>query len=103
MLLKTFFKITNTIHFPYFIRRLPLLISYNSFYRRSHLSCSKRKCVLRNIAKFTGKHLFQGLFFEFCEISKNTFFTEHLRTTASLFSSLIGIWLFSFQKERHLS
>ena len=103
MLLKTFFKITNTIHFPYFMRRLSLLISYNSFYRRSHRRCSKRKCVLRNIAKFTGKHLFQGLFFEFCEISKNTFFTEHLRTTASLFSSLIGIWLFSFQKERHLS
>ena len=52
-----------------------------------------RKCVLRNFANFTGKHLCQSLFFnkvagrkketlaqvfscEFCEISKNTFFTE---------------------------
>ena len=25
--------------------------------------CSVKKCVLRNFAKFTGKHLFQGLFF----------------------------------------
>ena len=61
--------------------------------------------VLRNFAKFTGRHLCQGLFFnkvrpktcsfikketltqlfsrEFCQISKKAFFTEHLRTTAS--------------------
>ena len=61
--------------------------------------CKKR--VLRNFAKFTGKHLYQSFLFnkvagqvcnfikkvtlvqvissEFCEISKNTFFTEHLR------------------------
>ena len=54
-----------------------------------------KKCVLRNFAKFTGKHLYQSLFLnkvaglrpatllkealaqafscEFCEISKNTF------------------------------
>ena len=57
-----------------------------------------KKSVLRNIAKLTGKHLWQSLFFnkvsglckekdsgtgifsEFCEISNNTFFfTEHLR------------------------
>ena len=48
--------------------------------------CSLRKGALRNFAKFTGKHLCQSLFFkkeavaqvfscEFCEISKNTFFT----------------------------
>ena len=62
-----------------------------------------KKDVLRNFAKFIGKHLCQGLFFnkvscnfikketlaqvfscEFCEIPKNTFFTEHLWTTASL-------------------
>ena len=38
------------------------------------------------IAKFTGKHLCQSLMVfscEFCEIFKNTFFTEHFRTTAS--------------------
>ena len=56
-----------------------------------------KKFVLRNFAKFTRKDLRQSLFFnkvvgltlaqvfsyEFCKISKNTFFTEHLRTTAS--------------------
>ena len=55
----------------------------------------------KRVTKFTGKHLSQSLFFnlvcnfikkeslaqvlscKFCEISKNTFFTEHLWTTAS--------------------
>ena len=61
--------------------------------------CSIKKCVLRNVTKFTGKHLYQShflnkvaglrpkekkslaqvFFCEFCEISKNTFFTENLR------------------------
>ena len=51
--------------------------------------------VLKNCAKFTGKHLYQSFFLknetlaevffcEFCEIFKNTFFTEHLRATASV-------------------
>ena len=53
----------------------------NSFYtsRRSRQRGSVRKGVLRNFAKFTGKYLCQSL----CEISKSTFFTEHLRATAS--------------------
>ena len=47
-----------------------------------------KKGVLRNFTKFTGKHLCQSLFFnkvaqvfsrEFCEISKNSFFTEPRR------------------------
>ena len=64
-----------------------------------------RKRVFRNLAKFIGKHLCQSLFLnkvtdlacnflkkqtlalvfscEFHEISQNTFFTEHIRTTAS--------------------
>ena len=64
-----------------------------------------KKDVLRNSAKFTGKHLCQSLFFnkiadlacnfvkketlaqvfscEFCKISRNTFFIEHLQATAS--------------------
>ena len=70
--------------------------------RRSHLKYSVRKGVLRNFAKFTGKHLCQSLSFnkvvpynfikketvaqlfscEFCEIFKNTFLTEHLWATA---------------------
>ena len=65
----------------------------------SHQSCPVKKGNLRNFAKFTGKHLCQRLFFNkiikkeslaqmfscgFCKISKNTFFTEHLRTNASI-------------------
>ena len=68
------------------------------------------KGVLRNFAKFTGKHLCQSLFLinlqaracnfikketlaqvfsgEVCKIYKNIFFTEHLWTTASEIESL---------------
>ena len=44
-------------------------------YRSNHQRCSIRKGVLRNFAKFTGKHLYQSLFF-----SK---VAGHLWTTAS--------------------
>ena len=80
----------------------PLLRRFRSSHRRS----SVKKGALRNFAKLTGKDLCQNLFFnkvaglwpvtllkketlaqaflcEFCEISKNTFSTEHLQTTAS--------------------
>ena len=40
-------------------RRL-LLVDH---FRSSHWACSVGKGVLRNFAKFTGKHLCQGLFF----------------------------------------
>ena len=62
--------------------------------------CSVRKGVLRNIAKFTGKHLCRRLFLpatllkkrlwdrcfpvNFVKFFKNTFYTEHLRTTTSV-------------------
>ena len=98
------------------------LVKYvKSFYlSSSYRRCSARKGVLRNFAKFTGKHLCQSVFFnkvaslrpeslflqncrpqacnfikndtlaqvfscENCEISKNTFFTEHLWATASVY------------------
>ena len=62
--------------------------------RSSHWMCSVRKEFFKKFSKFTGKHLWQNLFFrketlvqafscEFCKISKNAFFTEHLLTTAS--------------------
>ena len=64
-----------------------------------HRRCSV-KMVFRNFTKFTGKHLCQRLSCkasnfikeeplaqvfsaEFCQMFKNTFFTEHFRTTAS--------------------
>ena len=55
----------------------------------------KKRCS--HLAKFIGKHLYKSLFrcnfikketlaqvfsYEFCEIFKNIFFTEHLRATA---------------------
>ena len=69
-------------------------------YRSTPPEVVSKKGVLRNFAKFEGKHLCQGLFLskvggllkeslaqvfscEFCEISKNIFFTENLRTTTS--------------------
>ena len=70
-----------------------------AFSRSSHRRCSVRKGVLRNFAKFTGKHLCQSLYFnkvaglrpegcEFCEISKNTFLQNKSgRLRLSLFSN----------------
>ena len=77
-------------------------------FRSSQRGFSARTGVLRNFEKFTGKHLCQSLFLiklacnfvmkealaqvfscEFCEISKNTFFTEHLWETASDVTSLM--------------
>ena len=59
-----------------------------------------KKGVLRNFAKFTGKHLCHSLYFnnealaqvfssEFCEISKNTFSAEYHWTTASKYNMTI--------------
>ena len=80
-----------------------------NFDRSSHRRCCLKRSFLRNFAKFTGKDLCQGLFLnkvaglrpatllnffktlaqvfycEFCETSKNTFFTEYLWATASDF------------------
>ena len=38
-------------------------IIINTIYRNSHRRCSMKKDVLRNFAKFTGKRLYQSLFF----------------------------------------
>ena len=65
-----------------------------SEYRSSRPDVFCKIGVLRNFTKFTGKPVYQSLFFglqlkketlvlvfscEFCEISKNTFFIEHLQ------------------------
>ena len=47
-------------------------------YRSSQRGCSVKNDVLKNFAKFTGKHLCWSLFFN------STFFTEHHRATASV-------------------
>ena len=71
----------------------------------SHLQKIFKTDVLKNFAKLTEKHLLRSLFLisfkttvffqnetptqvfssEFCETFKNNIFTEHLRTTASVF------------------
>ena len=48
--------------------------------RSSHQRCSVKKGVLRNFAKFAGKHLCQCLFFN--KVAGTAFFTEHLWATA---------------------
>ena len=75
------------------------LLVIKFFYQRF----SVKKSVPRNFAKFRGKYLCQSIFFykvdkketlaqvfsgEFCEISKNTFFTEHFLTIVSEISCI---------------
>ena len=43
-------------------------------------------CTLKKVYFIKKETLAQVFPREFCEISKNTFFTEHLRTTASISS-----------------
>ena len=86
--------------------------------RSSHQKCSMKKSVLRNFTTFTGKRLYHSLFFnkvaglrpatllkkrlgtvfssEFCEISKNTLFTEHLWTAASG----VTFWIFTIWRSK---
>ena len=40
-----------------------LFLTFLDIYESSHRGCSVRKGVLRNFAKFSGKHLCQSLFF----------------------------------------
>ena len=42
---------------------IDLFICQGYHYRSSHQRCSMKKGVLRNLAKFTGRHLCQSLFF----------------------------------------
>ena len=87
--------------------RNSLLLKHGIFFERNRGSRPEvfcKKGILRNFAKFTGKHLCESLFnkvagaacnfikketlaqvffCEFCEICKNTFFTEHSWGAAS--------------------
>ena len=65
--------------------------------RSSSQRCYITKAVLRSFAEFTGKQkketLAQVFSREFPKISKNSFFTEHLRTTDSVW------WMELFSKQ----
>ena len=65
-------------------------MGYDIMNRDSHWRQPVRKRVLINFTKFTGKPMCHSLFFlffvfscEFCKISKNIFFTEHLQVTVT--------------------
>ena len=75
-----------------------MLQAFMEISRSSHQTCFIKKSVFENSPKFTGKYLYQSSFLiklqasgslaqvfssEFCKIFKNTFFTGHLRVTAS--------------------
>ena len=92
--------------------------NWRTSYRRSHRRCSMEKGVLKYFAKFTRKYLYEShlcnevdtcnfikkeqlaqLFScEFCEISKNTFFTEPLWTNAhDPLTKSLSNWAFSLK------
>ena len=79
-------------------KTIRVLYSLNLQKQPPEVFCNKR--CSQKFCKFHGKHLCQSLFIKkqalaqmfscgFCEISKNTFFTEQLRATASEFSELM--------------
>ena len=74
--------------------------------RTSHWRCSIKKAVLKNLSRFTGKHLFEFLFnkvaglqvcsfikknpthvlpYEYCEIFRNIYFKERLLLSSNIF------------------
>ena len=57
--------------------------------RSSQWRCSVRKCVLRNFAKFTGKHLYQSLVFKHKCFPVN--FAKFLRTPLDCFLPFFNI------------
>ena len=88
------------------MRRFASLVTGTSKVGSSHQRCSIKKGVFRNFTKVTGKHLCQSLFFNkvaglrcatllkkklwyrcfpvnFAKFFRTSFFTEHLRVTAS--------------------
>ena len=92
-----------------------LLLGFNFWiFRSSQWRCSRKKNVLTNFEKFTGKHLRRSVSFnkvacsafnfikketlaqvfscEFWEILKNTFFTEHLRMFLNVPVTLLSKW-----------
>ena len=70
-----------------YVMLIHLYVSLVSFVRSSRPEVFCKKGVLRNFAKFTGKHLCQGLFFNkkrcfpvnFAKFLRTPFLTEHLQ------------------------
>ena len=84
------------------------------YHQKQPLDVFCKKVVLKNFVQFTGKHLYQSLFFnkvacvasnfikketrsqvfscEFCEIFKKTYFEEHLQTATSVTFNTLETW-----------
>ena len=90
------------------VTSIALIDAFMIIYRSSHRKCSVRKGVLRNLTKFTGKYLCQSLYYnkdfnketleqvfscKICEISKNTFFTEHFWAAASWYMEIFYVFV----------
>ena len=93
---------------------LVLLTTIRSYRGSNHQRCSMKKGVLKKIGNFTGKYLCWSFFliklqlrvlsYEICEIFKNTYFEEHLRTTTAKSSEKESRLLSSyFQREEVLT
>ena len=71
--------------------------------KTSHGRCSIKMAVLKNFASFTGEHLWwsSDVFLWICEIFKNTYFEEQLRTAASELTleidCLVSFWTVTFK------
>ena len=63
------------------------IVRTDTIVRSSQQRCSVRKGVLRNFAKFTGKHLGKNKI-----LPKNTFFTEYLWVTASELLTMVSVF-----------
>ena len=97
-------KMIISLTIPYY--RPASILPLFSKVRSSHRMCSITKVVLTNLAKFAAKRLrlrtllkkrlAQVFFCEFCKISKNTFFTEHLWAHASK-KCMKDLFIISFQ------
>ena len=107
LLVGTFYRLELSLQYFLYQMRSPVLISALQFHtqikvrlRSSHRRCSVERGVLRNFAKFTGKHLCQTLAMLKCltwpslKFASTTryhsnlrniamFSTEHLQTTVS--------------------
>ena len=90
-----------SVKFPFLSNSKSIsLSSYCLKCRSSHRSCSLRKGVFRNFAKFAGKHLCRSVFLNKVAGLRRgvlSFFTEHLRTTASVGALILSncwiLWL----------
>ena len=67
----------------FFIQKQPPEVFLEILQNSQQNACARVCFLIKFIKKETLEKVFSS---EFCEISKNTFFTEHLRTTASIHS-----------------